>query len=130
MGCVLYVGGPTLERPSLGARVRDGAPKRNAALDHPMDLSLESYEVLADGRSFVRSDQDERAIGIFENLSNSVDDIPPPLIEAAEAFRSRLPDAFEKTLSRALQAIGIEPDPASAADFIQALLQSADRQLA
>jgi hypothetical protein len=94
-----------------------------------MDLSLESYEVLADGKSFVRSDQDERAIGIFENLGNSVDDISPKLIEAAEAFRSRLPDAFERTLSRALQAVGIEPDPETAADFVEALLQSADRQL-
>jgi hypothetical protein len=91
---------------------------------------LGAHEALADGRSFIRSDQDERAIAIFESLRDSVDDIPPPLLEAAEALRSRLPDTFEKTLSRALQAVGIEPDPASAADFVQALLQSAERQLA
>jgi hypothetical protein len=92
-----------------------------------MDLSLEAYEVLADGRSFVRSDRDERAIGIFENLRDSVGGIPPPLIEAAESLRSRSPDAFEKTLSRTLQAVGIEPDPASATNFVEALIENAGR---
>jgi hypothetical protein len=42
-----------------------------------MDLCLESYEVLADGRSFVRSDQDESAIALFDNLHDSVVAIPP-----------------------------------------------------
>ena len=86
-----------------------------------MDVCLESYEVLADGRSFVRSDRDERAIGIFENLRRSVDDVPPPLIEAAKALRFRAPDLFEMTFSRALQAVGVEPGPASATDFVEIL---------
>lgn len=86
-----------------------------------MDARLEAYEVLADGRSFVRSDRDERAIGIFENLRDSVDDIPPPLIEAAEALRSGAPDLFEKTLSHALQAVGTETGLASATGFVEIL---------
>lgn len=86
-----------------------------------MDLSLESYEVLPDGKSFVRSDRDEHAIGIFKNLRDSVDNIPRPLIEAAEAFRVGASDIFEQTLSRALQAIGIEPDPVNATEFLSNL---------
>ena len=94
-----------------------------------MDASLEAYEVLADGRSFVRSDRDELAIGIFENLRDSVDDIPAPLIEAAEALRSDAPDLFEKTLSHALQAIGTEPGPACAADFVEILNRTVKLEL-
>jgi hypothetical protein len=45
------------------------------------------------------------------------------LIEATEALRSRAPDLFEKTLSNALLAIGTEPDPASAADFVEVLIR-------
>jgi hypothetical protein len=97
--------------------------------DWAMYLSLEAYEVLADGRSFVRSDHDERAIGIFENLRDSVDAIAPPLVEAAEALRSGAPDLFEKTLSYALQAVGTEPGPASAADFVEILNRTVQREL-
>jgi hypothetical protein len=93
------------------------------------DLCLEAYEVLADGRSFVRSDRDERAIALFENLNDSVVSIPPALIEAAESLRSRAPDLFEETLSRALRAVGTEPDPASAADFVEILNRAVQREL-
>ena len=89
-----------------------------------MDLCLESYEVLADGRSFERSDRDERAIGVFESLRNSVDDIPPSLVEAAEALRSRAPDSFETQLSQAMSAIGSgSSDPVNAAAFVKILVQ-------
>lgn len=101
----------------------DFASDLKQRFDWAMYLSLEAYEVLADGKSFVRSDRDERAIGIFENLRDSVDDIPPPLIEAAEALRSRAPDSFEMTLLNALQAVGTEPDPVSAADFVEVLIR-------
>jgi hypothetical protein len=94
-----------------------------------MDLCLEAYEVLADGRSFVRSDQDERAIALFDNLNDSVVSIPSALIEAAEALRSRAPDLFEETLSRALRTVGTEPDPASAADFVEILNRAVQREL-
>jgi hypothetical protein len=33
--------------------------------------------VLPDGKSFERSDEDERLIGVFKNLFDSVDAIPP-----------------------------------------------------
>jgi hypothetical protein len=43
--------------------------------------------VLPDGKSFERSDEDERLIGVFKNSFDSVDAIPASLIKAAEELR-------------------------------------------
>jgi hypothetical protein len=74
--------------------------------DWAMYVSLEAYEVLPDGKSIARSDERERAIDIFENLHDSVDAIPPPLIKATEALRDARPDLFEKTLLHGLRVVG------------------------
>jgi hypothetical protein len=57
---------------------------------------LEAYEVLPDGKSIVRSDDDERLIGVFETLRDSVDLIPPTLINTADQLRAAAPELFEK----------------------------------
>jgi hypothetical protein len=90
-----------------------------------MDVCLESYEVLPDGRSFVRSDRDERAIELFENLRETVDAISPSLIEATENLRSAGPESFEKALARAIQAVGFGFLPTSATEFVEVLNRTA-----
>jgi hypothetical protein len=86
-----------------------------------MDVCLEAYEVLPDGRSFVRSDRDERAIELFKNLHDSVDAIPPALIEATEKLRCAEPESFEKALAHSVKAVGCGFLPASATEFVEAL---------
>jgi hypothetical protein len=54
---------------------------------------------------FVRSDDDERAIGLFENLRDSVDAIPSPLIEATEKLRRAGPESFEKALAHTIKIV-------------------------
>ena len=43
--------------------------------------------MLPDGKSFERSDEDERLIAVFKNSFDSVDAIPASLIKAAEELR-------------------------------------------
>ena len=50
--------------------------------------------MLPDGKSFERSDEDERLIGEFKNSFDSVDAIPASLIKAAEELR--VAEDFEK----------------------------------
>jgi hypothetical protein len=64
------------------------------------------YEVLPDGRSFVRSDEDERAIGIFEDLLATLDAVPPSLIKAAEVQRAVSPRLFDEALELSIRAAG------------------------
>jgi hypothetical protein len=78
----------------------------------------------ADGRSFVRSDEDERAIGLFENLRDSVDAIPPSLIQATEELRTAVRDEFEAALVRRIKLVGSEFLPACAAEFVEVLNKS------
>jgi hypothetical protein len=86
-----------------------------------MDLSLESYDVLPDGRSFARSDEDERAIGIFENLLGTLDAVPPSLMRSAGEQRSASPGLFDEALERSIQAVGYGFSPATATAFVEAL---------
>jgi len=87
-----------------------------------MDVCLEAYEVLPDGRSFERSDVDERAIKIFERLGNTVEEIPPALIASAEALRADEPDLFERLLEQRFGAVGSDFSPASATEFLNEVL--------
>ncbi len=86
------------------------------------DVCLEAYEVLPDGRSFERSDADERAIEIFKRLSATVDAIPPSSITSAEDFRAAQPELFERLLTQKIGAIGSSFSPASAAEFLDDVL--------
>lgn len=89
-----------------------------------MDVCLESYEVLPDGRSFVRSDADERAIEIFKCLNSTADAIPPSLIASAEDIRVAQPEIFERLLTQKIGAIGSSFSPASATEFLGDVLST------
>jgi hypothetical protein len=89
--------------------------------DWALYLNLEAYEVLPDGRSFVRSDEAEREIGIFESLHGSVEKIPPALLATAEALRLTTPDLFEAALMRRVQLVGSDFSPVSATEFVEVL---------
>jgi hypothetical protein len=98
--------------------------------DWAMYVNLEAYEVLPDGKSIARSDERERAIDILENLHDSVDAIPPPLIKATEALRNARPDLFEKTLLHGLRVIGCSGFfPASATEFVEMLNRTVERDM-
>lgn len=90
-----------------------------------MDLCLESYEVLPDGRSFVRPDEDEQVIGMFENLQATLDAVPASLIKAAEEVRLASPKLFEEALEFSIRAVGIGLFSASAPEFVDALTKVA-----
>jgi hypothetical protein len=74
--------------------------------DWAMDVCLEAYEVLPDGRSFVRSDEDERAIEIFKRLCDTAHAIPPSLIASAEELRGAQPELFEQLVARRIESVG------------------------
>jgi hypothetical protein len=86
-----------------------------------MDVCLEAHEVLPDGKSFVRSDEDENAIAVFESLLNSVDAIPSSLVVSTEKIRTALPELFEQTLALSVQAVKIGFVPTSATEFVETL---------
>jgi hypothetical protein len=98
--------------------------------DSAMWNCLEAYEVLPDGKSFVRSDEDERAIGLFKSLYESVDAIPPSLIATAEELRSVEPELFEKLLAQEIGAIGLDCCPTSATEFVESLNRTVRRDIA
>ena len=89
--------------------------------DASMFDRLEAYEVLPDGRSFGRSDEDESAISIFEVLLATVDAIPSSLINTAEERCTAEPQKFEDMLSRCLASVGYGFSPSSAAEFVEVL---------
>jgi hypothetical protein len=86
--------------------------------DWAMDVCLEAYEVLPDGRSIERSDQDELAIEIFKRLGNTIDAIPPSLVASAEQIRAAQPELFEKLLTQVIGTVGSTFSPADATEFV------------
>jgi hypothetical protein len=100
----------------------DVATDLKQRFDWAMSVCLEAYEVLPDGRSFERSDEDELAIGIFERLCITVDAIPPSLIASAEQLRVVQPELFEKLLTQRIGAIGTSFSPANATEFLNEVL--------
>jgi hypothetical protein len=85
--------------------------------------------VLPDGRSIVGSDEVETAIGIFENLHDSMDQIPPALIEFAEARRSVAPNLFDAALVCRVQLVGYGFSPVSATEFDEVLSRDVQREV-
>jgi hypothetical protein len=108
----------------------DIASDLKGRFDWAMYLSLEAYTVLPDGKSYVRSDEDEQAIGVFKNLRDSVDAIPPTLITVSEGLRIIAPELFEKTLIHGIRTIGPEFIPANATEFVKALNNTVQRDMA
>jgi hypothetical protein len=86
--------------------------------------------VLPDGKSFERSDEDERLIGVFKNLFDSVDAIPPSHIKAAEELRVAAPELFEKLLVHGIRVIGPDFTPTSATEFVEVLNRTVQRDMA
>jgi len=74
----------------------------------------EAYEVLPDGRSFERSDDDELAIEIFKRLYRTADAIPSSLIASAEQLRGVETGTIRETSSADIVAIGSTFSPANA----------------
>jgi hypothetical protein len=97
--------------------------------DWAMYLSLEAYTVLPDGKSYVRSDEDEQAIGVFKNLRDSVAAIPPPLVKAAEDLHTAAPELFEITLIHGIRTIGPKFIPANATEFVEILNRTVQRDI-
>jgi hypothetical protein len=98
--------------------------------DWAMYQCQEAYVVLPDGKSFERSDEDERLIGVFKNLYDSVDAIPSSLIETAEQLRAAAPEFFEKYLVHGIRVIGPDFTPTSATEFVEVLNRTVQRDLA
>jgi hypothetical protein len=98
--------------------------------DWAMYHSLEAYEVQPDGKSIVRSEDDYFAIDAFEKLLDTVDSIPSSLIEASEELRAAQPQLFEKLLVHGVQVIGPEFSPKSAAEFVEVLNRTVQREMA
>jgi hypothetical protein len=66
-------------------------------------------------------DEDAKAVDILANLRDSVDAIPPSLIEETDRLRIADPELFERTLVRGVQVVGFGFYPATAMEFIKVL---------
>lgn len=86
-----------------------------------MDVCLDAYEALPDGKSFERSDEDEDAIEKFGTLRDTVGAIPQSLIQATEELRATVPELFEETFAHRVQIIGGDFAVASATEFLEML---------
>jgi hypothetical protein len=72
----------------------------------------------------------EEAKAVLQNLRDSVDGVPPPLIMAAEKLRTAWPEDFEKWLVHCVQVVGFGFYPANATEFLQALNNTVQRGMA
>lgn len=92
---------------------------------------LEKYEVLSDGQTVTDlSDEDARAVDILNTLRDTVDSVPPLLIEATEALRDAAPDLFEMTLTHGVQVVGFGFVPTNATEFLEVLNRTIQRDMA
>ena len=82
--------------------------------------SLEAYEVLPDGRSIIRSDEDERAIDIFYGLRDTVQAIPPSLVKITEELYAGVGAArYEQFLRAAVRDAGFRSFINNATEFLE-----------
>jgi len=82
----------------------------------------ERSEVMSDGESVPDlSDEDAKAVELLKALLDTVDTIPPPLIEATETLRDTAPDLFEKMLTYGVQVVGFGFAPTTATEFPEVL---------
>ena len=75
-------------------------------------------------------DKEAKAVEILNMLRDSVDSISPQLIRTAEALRTDAPEAFEKWLVHGVQVVGFGFYPASATEFLKALNNTMQREMA
>jgi hypothetical protein len=71
-------------------------------------------------------DEDAKAVDILTNLRDSVDAIPPSLIDETDRLRTADPELFESTLVRGVQVVGFGFYPATATEFVRVLNQTLD----
>jgi hypothetical protein len=67
------------------------------------------------------SDKDAKAVDILTSLRDSVDAIPPSLIDETDRLRIADPELFERTLVRGVQVVGFGFYPATATEIIKVL---------
>ena len=97
--------------------------------DFAAHVRLEAYKVLPDGKTIERSLEDECFIDVFEELRDSVDVVPPELVNAAEQLRNAAPELFEKWLVHGVQVIGPNFMPNNATEFVNALNSTGQRDM-
>jgi hypothetical protein len=73
-------------------------------------------------------DEDAKAIDTLKALRDSVDIVPPSLIQTAEELRSSWPEGFEKWLVHGVHCVGVNYFPASATEFVKALNYTVHRE--
>jgi hypothetical protein len=76
------------------------------------------------------TDDERKAIGLFEKLHDTVGVIPPSLIETAEKLRSVAPEVFEHTLVLGVQVVGFGFFASGATEFVEALNRTVQRDIA
>jgi len=76
------------------------------------------------------TDDEARAVKIFETLRETVDAIPPSLIKATEELRAAWPELFETNLVHGVQVVGFGCFPTSATEFVDALNRTVQRDMA
>jgi hypothetical protein len=77
----------------------------------------------------VSTDAENRTFDLFKKLSETVDAIPPQLIDATEELRRSRPERFEKTLMHILRTVDDTFFPANAAEFVDELNRTVQSDL-
>jgi hypothetical protein len=92
-------------------------------VQHTLDDWQAIFSTVVVSERHKRTDEDEDAIPVFENLLNSVDAIPSSLIASTEKIRASMPELFEETLALSVQAVKIGFVPTSATEFVETVNQ-------
>jgi hypothetical protein len=104
-----------------GTDVRDLASDLRDRFETAQLFYLESYDVQPDGLSIVRPDEHERAVDVFQRLFDTLDAVPPALIDESERLRASKPEMFERWLDHGIGITGRHFMPENASQFLEAL---------
>jgi hypothetical protein len=75
-------------------------------------------------------DEDARAVEILDNLRDSIEAIPPSLLDETDSLHCAHPELFESTLLRGVQLVGFGFYPATATEFVEVLNRTIQRDAA
>jgi hypothetical protein len=75
-------------------------------------------------------EEDAKAVELLDNLRDSVDAIPPSLIDGTDRLRIANPELFERTLVRGVQVVGFGFYPATATEFVEVLNRTVEQDAA
>jgi hypothetical protein len=73
------------------------------------------------------TDDEARAVKIFETLRDTIDAIPPSLIQETEELRDAWPELFETTLVHGVQVVGFGFISTTATGFVEVLNRTVQR---